>query len=92
MYEIDYALYNITIEYVVKPKDVLVIDWEKDINKTLILSIHQRMDFVYRSEVIDALVNWAKNGTILERLIEMNDDFLDVHVKSIISHIVYCND
>lgn len=36
------------------------------------------MDFVYRKEVIDALVDWAKNGTILNRLIELNDDFLSV--------------
>lgn len=78
MYEVDYALFNITIEYVVKPIDVVAIAWNKDENNTLTLNIHQRMDFVYRNEVIDALVDWAKNDTILMRLAEMNDDFLDV--------------
>ena len=36
------------------------------------------MDFVYRTEVINALVDWANNGTIIERLIEMNDDYIGV--------------
>ena len=47
------------------------------------------MDFVYRNEVIDALVDWAKNETILTRLIEMNDDFINVCDEII--HNLQCN-
>lgn len=78
MYKVDYALFNITFEYVVKPIDVVVIGWEKDVNNTLTLKVHQRMDFVYRKEVIDNLVHWATDGTIINRLMELDDDFLNV--------------
>ena len=78
LYKVDYALFNITIEYVVKPIDVVVIGWEKDVNNTLTLKVHQRMYFVYRKEVIDNLVHWATDGTIINRLMELDDDFLNV--------------
>ena len=77
----DNALFNKTIEYVVKPIDVIVTDvqtGEKDGKETAILTIHQRVDTSYKAEVIAFVKEIFNNGEVLEMLQEYDDVFLGV--------------
>ena len=77
----DNALFNKTIEYVVKPIDVIVIDVKtgnKDGQETAILTIHQRVDTYYRNKVIQLVKDIFTNGEVLEMLQEYDDEFIGV--------------
>lgn len=78
LFEIDNTLFNVTYEYAVRPIDIVAINWEKDTNNTLTLRIHHRVDFTHRKYIISNLTQWSHDDTILNRLIEMNDDFINV--------------
>lgn len=66
-----------------KETDVLVIDvkydTEKD-NETVIITVHQRLDFVYRQKVIELIKSVCNNGDLIFHLQELDDDFLDVFI------------
>ena len=82
----DNALFNKTIEYVVKPIDVIVTDVKtgnKDGQQTAILTIHQRVDTYYRNVVIQLVKDIFTNGEVLEMLQEYDDEFIGVGLCSI---------
>ena len=77
----DNALFNKTIEYVVKPIDIIVVDVKtgsKDGKETAILTIHQRVDTYYRNKVIQLVKDIFTNGEVLEMLQEYDDAFIGV--------------
>lgn len=91
---VDTALFNITYEYVVKEVDVLVIDVRDGVQKdveSVILTIHQRVDFVYRQTVIDLIKSICSQGDLLFYLQELDDDFFEVLVYLVCECIVKFN-
>ena len=63
---------------------VLVIDVKyegpKD-DESVIITIHQRIDFVYRNTVVNLIKSLCAEGDLLFYLQELDDDFLEVHLN-----------
>lgn len=81
----DNALFNKTIEYVVKPIDIIVTDVQtgsKDGMETAILTIHQRVDTYYRDTVIQLVKDIFTNGEVLDMLQELDDVFIGVSIAN----------
>ena len=67
-----------------KEADVLVIvvkyEGPKDA-ESVIITIHQRIDFVYRNTVVNLIKSLCAEGDLLFYLQELDDDFLEVHLN-----------
>ena len=73
----DAALFNLTNDYEVKPIDVVITE-VKDVPETgaVRLSVLERVDNVYRPDVIFDIKGMFKNGTMYYRLVSYSDDFI----------------
>ena len=73
----DAALFNLTNDYEVKPIDVIITE-VKDVPETgaIRLSVLERVDNVYRPDVIFDIQGMFKNGTMYNRLVSYSDDFI----------------
>ena len=73
----DAALFNLTNDYEVKPIDVVITE-VKDVPETgaVRLSVLERVDNVYRPDVIFDIKGMFKNGTMYNRLVSYSDDFI----------------
>lgn len=64
-----------------KEADVLVIDVKYEGPKggeSVVITIHQRVDFVYRKTVVNLIKSLCAEGDLLFYLQELDDDFLEV--------------
>ena len=67
-----------------KEADVLVIDVKYEGPKgaeNVIITIHQRIDFVYRQTVVNLIKSVCADGDLLLYLQELDDDFLEVSIN-----------
>ena len=73
----DAALFNLTNDSEVKPIDVVITE-VKDVPETgaVRLSVLERVDNVYRPDVIFDIKGMFKNGTMYNRLVSYSDDFI----------------
>ena len=71
------ALYNISSAYVIDPIDVVVINAENKNNVT-VLTVHQKVDFYNRDELIQTLLSASKNLVLASILEDLDDIFLEV--------------
>ena len=84
-YIIDTALFNLTYEWEVKPIDVVITEVKAVPNtpKMVRLSVLERVDKVYRNDVIEGIHTMFKNETFIKLLNSYCDDFVEVVSRSL---------
>lgn len=81
-YIVDTALFNLTYEWEVKAIDVVITEVKKspETANAVRVSVLERVDTVYRNDVIDGIHAMFKNGAFIDLLNAYSDDFIEVIV------------
>ena len=79
----DTALFNLTYEWEVKPIDVVITEVKSAPERidAVRISVLERVDTVYRNDVINGIHVMFTNKTFINLLNAYSDDFMDVVVR-----------